>query len=133
MTPFSLLCSACGLSKREAAEFLRVRPDTALSWSSGRRTPSDDVLKELAALARAIERAASEAICDIRASGSHHIELGFCTDDAEAQSLGLPFASCHGAILAQVIAASILDGRSVMLVPRGSTPASALAADAHNR
>ena len=141
MTPFSLLCAACGLSAKEAAEFLRVRPDTALSWSSGRRTPSDDVLKELATLHRLIHLTAEQFIETMRDLVRNApddakptvIFLGYCADDAEAQALGLPFASCHAIMLSHVIADAIRSGQQVRLAPRGATPATAAAADARDR
>ena len=50
MTLVSALISACGLSNREAAKYLDVRLDTLHSWSSGRRTPPDGAVHQLAQL-----------------------------------------------------------------------------------
>lgn len=77
-TLFSLLVQACGLSHREAAEILKVRPDTVKSWSAGRNRAPDGVLADLAALASRIEIAVSEALTQIEAvvDASAEIELG---------------------------------------------------------
>lgn len=67
-----------------------------------------------------------------RLSRSHgapdEIEIGYPADDHEAQSLGWPCVEAWAAMAARVLAAS--DTR-IRLVPRGSTPGTAAAADAH--
>lgn len=50
MTLVSALITACGLSNREAANYLDVRLDTLHSWSSGRRTAPDGAVRQLAQL-----------------------------------------------------------------------------------
>ncbi len=62
MTLFALLRDRCGLSHREAAEFLGVRLDTVKSWSSGRNPCPPGVIEALRSLYRSMDRAASEAV-----------------------------------------------------------------------
>jgi hypothetical protein len=57
-TPFALLAERCGLSQREASEFLKVRLDTVKTWCSGRNTPKPAVLAELRSLYADIQAAA---------------------------------------------------------------------------
>ena len=130
MTPFALLSSLAGLSHREAAEFLGVRLDTAKSWASGRNGCRAEVLGELRGLIALQERAARETLALIAADDSDVIEIGFPTDDAEAASLGWPGVGAWAAMAARVVAGT---DRAVRLVPRGSTVATAAAADERER
>src|SRR5271154_5899212 len=59
-TPFAVLAERCGLSQREAAEFLKVRLDTIKSWCAGRNVAKPAVLAELRALYANIQAAADE-------------------------------------------------------------------------
>lgn len=138
MTPFRLLLDATGLSVREAAAFLKIREDTAMSWSSGRRTTPDGVIDELFTLLDRQRRAASETIDQIRilvrrqGVMPEQIEIGISADDHEAWSLGWPAASAHAAVARMVLEQAPPDLRHRLLfVPRGSTSASAAATDAH--
>lgn len=135
MTLFALLIDRCGLSHQEAAEFLQVRRDTVHSWSTDRRPAPAGVIGQLRALYRAIDRAANEAMAElgraIKQRGAPEvIELGLASDDHEARSLGLPCVGAHAALLGLV--AARLDV-PVVIVPRGSTAATAGAADAHRK
>lgn len=133
MTLFPAILAACGLSQREAAELLGVRLDTVKSWSSGRRTVSPGALAELWALADRQETAARQAAQAWESQGRPAaVEIGIAADDHEARSLGWP---CVGAHLAVVRRAWELvgDRAAVTVVPRGSTVATAAAADAHGR
>lgn len=137
-TLFSLLVQVCGLSHREAAELLKVRHDTVKSWSAGRNRTPDAVLEELVALAARIEKAATEALAQIEAAAVQHgvpaeIELGIASDDAEAQSIGWPCVGAQSACLALVVARGMKRGYRFRVTPRGSTVATAAAADAHER
>lgn len=137
-TIFELLVSRCGLSQREAAEYLGVRIDTVKSWASGRRQPQDAVLGDLARLAEKIARAAEEAIAQIDAMAASHgppdaIDLGLASDDTEARDLGWPCVGAQAACLAAVVAAGIARGYTFRVGPRGATPPTAAAADAHDR
>lgn len=58
------------------------------------------------------------------------IELGYAVDDAEAQSMGWPCASAQWACLRLVIAES---NREFSCVPRGTTMATAAAADVREK
>jgi hypothetical protein len=128
MTTFALLCNRCGLSLREAADFLGVRQDTVRSWSIGRRGAPASAIEELRALYAKIERAAGEAVAMARKARGATIELGIAADDHEARSLGWPCVGAQAASLG-LVAARL--GASVVIVPRGSTGATAAAADIH--
>ncbi|MDA8231305.1 MAG: helix-turn-helix transcriptional regulator [Magnetospirillum sp.] len=138
VTLFDLLVQVCGLSQREAAEVLRVRVDTVKSWVSGRRQASQEVLDELAALAARIEMAAVEALAQIENAATQHgapseIELGVASDDIEAKTLGWPCVGAQQACLGLVVARGTKRGYRFRVVPRGSTVATAAAADVHER
>jgi hypothetical protein len=61
-------------------------------------------------------------------TGAAEIEIGYATDDAEAQAMSWPCRAAQWQSLALVFASA---ARTVRLVPRGSTLATAAAADAH--
>lgn len=137
-TLFSLLVRVCGLSLREAAEFFNVRLDTVKSWSSGRNRVPDAVLDELVALAAQIEKAASETLAQIEDMATQYgapaeIELGIASDDVEAESIGWPCVGAQSACLSLVVARGMKRGYRFRVTPRGSTFATAAAADAHGR
>lgn len=127
MTPYNILRLRCGLSQPEAADYHNVRLDTVKSWCSGRNRPSANILSELRALHVKIMRAAHEALTMLAAAPPDaEIELGYAADDHEARSLGWPCVGAQAAMLGEVLAR--LD-RPVQLVPRGSTLATAAAAE----
>lgn len=135
MTPAALLMELAGLSHREAAEFLRVRIDTVKSWSAGRNAINAGALAELQGLIARQERAASETLAQMRAMMAAHgspdeIEVGYPADDHEARTMGWPCVGAWSAMFARVIAAA---PAKIVLVPRGSTPGTAAAADAAGR
>jgi len=63
-TPFAVLAERCGLSQREAAEFLKVRLDTVKSWCAGRNVAKPAVLAELRMLYTNIQAAADKLARD---------------------------------------------------------------------
>jgi transcriptional regulator with XRE-family HTH domain len=131
LTPFALLTRLAGLSLSEAARFLGVRRDTVNSWSSGRNRTPPGVLAQLRDLVAMQERAAAEALRLIASAESEaEIELGYPADDHEAQALGWPCVGAWFGMAARVVAGT---DRPVILVPRGSTVATAAAAEAHER
>jgi hypothetical protein len=136
MTPFAALAALAGLSQQEAADYLRVRLDTVKSWSRGRNpaAPRAGVIDEMCALIRkqeAMAERALEAIRDRAASNARPgvVELGAPVLDEDAQRLGLPCCRAWGAVAARVIARSPIP---VAIVPRGTTAATAAAADIHD-
>jgi hypothetical protein len=133
-TTFALLCERCGLSVREAAEFLDTRLDTVKSWSSGRREAPPGAIDELRGLYAHIERAAAEGLAMIRrprpGTLPQLVELGLASDDAEARALGWPCIGAHAAVLGLVAARATLP---IEIVPRGATLATAAAADRHDK
>lgn len=137
MTPAALLIQLAGLSHREAADFLRVRPDTVKSWhrAVGANGTSNGILDELRALIAQQERTAAQAIAQMADIAREHGKdaegvLGYPADDYEAQALGWPCVGAWRAMAARVIAAAPV---KIVLVPRGSTPETAAAADAHRK
>lgn len=129
-TTFTLLCGRCGLSQREAAELLGVRLDTVKSWAIGRNPTPPGVIDELRGLYARITRAANEALkalAEAKAKADK-IEIGLASDNHEARSLGWPCVGAHAAVLGIIAAKSTLP---VKIIPRGSSPETAAAADAH--
>lgn len=130
----ALLIDACGLSQREAADFLGVRIDTVKGWYRPRPSAArPGVLSELRALHAKQRRAAARQIALIRQLVRQHvapdaIELALSSDDVEARQRGWPCVGAERMTYAMVAARVDLP---YVLVPRGSTPASAAAADAH--
>lgn len=128
---YALLRERCGLSLREAADLHGVSHDSVVSWSSGRRRPPAGVIAELRALYERIETAADQIVAMAEDAGADvEIELGIASDDTEARSIGWPCVGAHAAALG--IAAATIDN-PVVIVPRGTTPATAAAADRHDR
>jgi hypothetical protein len=131
VTVYGLLIQACGLSHREAAELHGVRADTVKSWSAGRRGAPEGALAELRALHARIRLAADQSREMIRQTAAGvAIEVGYPADDHEARALGFPCVGAWRAMMARVVAEA---DRRITLVPRGATPATAAAADAHRR
>lgn len=130
MTPYRLLLSRVGLSQADAAAMHGVRLDTVKSWCASRNRAPAGVIAELRALHSKQRRAAAEGIALAgKVPPGAEIELGYAVDDAEAQSIGWPCAAAQHAALGMTIAR--LD-RPVRLTPRGTTQATAAAADAHD-
>lgn len=128
-TPFNFLRMRCGLSQREAADFLESPLDTVKTWCAGRHAPRQSVIDEMRALYASIEHAADNALAAIRSRIKEHgrprrLELSVATDDHEAQQLGLPCVGAHQALIGLI--AARLDV-PVTIVPRGSTVATASA------
>lgn len=126
MTPFSILMSLAGLSQREAAAFLKVSSSSVDKMARGARSAPDGVIDDLRDLIDQQEDAAEETLALIEEQDADEIELGYPSDDHEAQSLGWPCVGAWKAMAARVIAGC---DQSVSLVPRGSTPATAAAID----
>ncbi len=122
-TAFSLTLARCGLSHTAAAAYLDVRPDTVSSWASGRNAAPPGVWEQLRALYHQIDRTAAEALQSIR-GGPDVIELGLASTDEEARSLGWPCVGAHAALLGLVV---VRCHHPCVIVPRGSTPATAAA------
>jgi len=75
-TPFAVLVERCGLSQREAAEFLKVRIDTVKSWSAGRNVAKPEVLAELRGLYANIQAASEELAQHVAKLLARQSELG---------------------------------------------------------
>jgi transcriptional regulator with XRE-family HTH domain len=134
MTPLTLLLSLSGLSQREAAEFLSVSASSVDKMSRGTRSTPPGIIDEMKLLIAAQDRAAAEALAEIKKirrakNPPDAIEIGYPADDHEARALGWPCVGAWCGMAARVVAGSSVQAR---LVPRGSTPATAAAADAHD-
>ena len=129
MTPYRLLLSRVGLSQADAATLHQVRLDTIKSWCAGRARAPVGVIAELRTLYARQKKAAAEALQMIaERPEAGQIELGYAVDDHEAEGMGWPCAAAQWASLGMVVAAC---DRPVSLVPRGTTVATAAAADQH--
>lgn len=132
MSKFKLLSQSCGLTMQAAAGFLDVRPDTAKSWWLDKRTCPDPVLLALQELFDRIDGAAEQVITLIEEQDPPGIEIGVAVDDTEAQALGLPTVGAHHAMCRRILELADPDYLlKIRFVPRGSTPGTAGAADAH--
>jgi hypothetical protein len=129
MTPYRLLLSRVGLSQADASALHGVRLDTVKSWCAGRNPAPAGVIADLRALYAFQRRAADEALALAgKAPDGAEIEISYAVDDAEALAIGWPCAAAQHASLGMVVARL---ARPVRLVPRGTTLATAAAADAH--
>ncbi|MCA3288255.1 MAG: hypothetical protein ING09_17065 [Roseomonas sp.] len=129
MTPYRLLLSRVGLSQADASALHGVRLDTVKSWCAGRNPAPAGVIADLRALYAFQRRAAEEALAlAAKAPDGAEIEISYAVDDAEAKALGWACAAAQHASLGMVVARL---ARLVRLVPRGTTLATAAAADAH--
>lgn len=121
--------AACGLSQREAADFLGVRRDTVDKATAGRIPVPPGWLHELRALHERQQQAADAALELLPDDYAGIVEIGIASDDVEAQAppLRWPCVGAHQAVARLIWEA----GLDVVTVPRGSTMASAAAADRH--
>ncbi|MEM7428633.1 MAG: hypothetical protein AAF441_21295 [Pseudomonadota bacterium] len=91
-------------------------------------------MNDLRALYAVIDTAAldqaDEIERQIKRNPVEQIEIGIAVDDHEAQGLGLPCAGAHGALIGLVVTQIDVPFR---IVPRGSTVATAGAADERER
>jgi len=126
MTAFSALASLCGLSLREAADFLGVKIDRVKSWGAGRNGTPPGVMDELRGLHVRQRKAAAHNLAIIRKAKPETIELGLAADDHEAQLSGWPCVGAQMAMYALIIARTNIP---IRIVPAASTPATAAAAD----
>lgn len=131
MTLFASILAGLGLSQSEAADYLDVRVDTLKSWSSGRRSPPDGVLKNLHELSERQRHGAEETFKIWKRAGRPaEIEVGLASDDFEAQQLGWPSVGAHAAVIRRIWEFLPPDVK-LNVVPRGATVATAAAIEAH--
>lgn len=126
MTAFYGLATLCGLSHREAADFLGVKIDRVKSWSAGRNGTPVGIIDELRLLHARQRRAAAHNLAVIRKTKPELIQFGIASDDHEARIAGWPCVGAQRAMYALVIARMSVPTR---IVPAGSTVATAAAAD----
>lgn len=131
MIIFAEILRGVGLSQQEAADWLNVSLDSVKSWGQGRRTPPTGILAELHALAERQDRAAHMGAASWVDAGSPAvIEIGLASDDHEAADLGWPCVGAHRTVIRRMWEMLPAETR-VTIVPRGSTPATAAAIEAH--
>lgn len=138
MTLFPEILRGVGFSQADAARYLDVSLNTIKSWGAGRNPVPPGVFKELSNLAECEENAAINFINHLEEMAKQPegwpetIEFGLASDDAEAQILGWPCVGAHRAVARRVW--EMLPTNTLLtLVPRGSTVATAAAADQHER
>ena len=124
-----------GLTLRSASAFLGTAHANVESWSQDRRPVPATAIAALLALYRSQMHDAARSAAFLRrqmktTGWPDWIELGAAADDHEAQLLGWPTAACHHVVLAMTIARlNPPETTTVRIVPRGSTMATAAAAD----
>ena len=142
MTPFTALQALCGLSNREAAAYLDIGEKHVEKLRSGARTPAPAMLAELQKLWTLIEQAAVDGAEAMTAEGilenDVKIEIGYPVDDHEAESLGFPCIGAWRQMAARLMDELVMmddgfDLGRISFVPRGSTPSTAAAMDAHGQ
>lgn len=142
MTPFAALQSLCGLSNREAADYLGTKESYIEKMRSGAKRAGRKYLTRLHDLWTEIETAAADAAEELTRAGAlgaaDEIEIGYPADDHEARQLGFPCVGAWRQMAARMIDELMLldatfDPTRIALVPRGSTPATAAAADVHEQ
>jgi transcriptional regulator with XRE-family HTH domain len=132
MTLYRALLSASGLSQREVADFHGVRLDTVKNWVQSKSAPPDGVIAEIKGLVRRQLKAAAEMAAAIEKSQAEAIEIGLASDDHEAQQPPLDWPCATAQLQAIGLAVAQTD-KPVRIVPRGSTPATAGAADINEK
>lgn len=131
MTLFDALRLHCGLSHGDAAWFLGLNNvKTVAAWCAGRAETPVGVMDELRALNDLIDTTADRLIDHLAAAAADEVVIGYPADDHEALALGLPCVGAWRAMIGRVIA---VGDRPIRLVPRGSTPETAAAADQAGR
>lgn len=130
MTPFALLLRLSCMSQREAADFLGVSPSSIDKMSRGARPAPEGVIEQMRDLIELQVTTAEKHAAHILPLDIDQIELGYPADDHEAQDLGFPCVGAWAGMAAQIVAALDIP---IVLVPRGSTPGTAAAMDAHEK
>jgi hypothetical protein len=127
---FGLALQAAGLTGEDAAELLGVTLDAVKSWSSGRREAPAEAWEKLRDWWEWASKARLAMVAKAAKTPPGWIEIGMPTDLAEAQGVGFLAMEMNArqiGLLALEVKASI------RVVPRGSTIATAAAADQHDR
>lgn len=130
MTPFKLMLYATRLSNREAAAYLNMSVRTVENNASGKNQTKPAVMEELRDLYNVQRDAANHALAELDRRQLDVLVLGRPSDDQEAQSAGWPCVGAWVGAAAMVIAETSATTR---VVPLGSEPATALAADMRAR
>ena len=126
-TTISLLIHSCGLSLREAADFLGVGHDALRSIASGRVKTQPEHTAKLKALSRDIAALAEKTEAEIEETYPEHdptLVLTFqeLTTVEQANEFGLPYVGAYNAALGMVISRS--DRRFyIVRAPRGTDQA----------
>lgn len=92
MSTFKSAIAVCGLSQREAAEFLGVSLDTVKSWCAGRANPPLGVWTMLASLFEQIQNAADGAADTMNFEGINPRAFNKIEADLSGDELPVPGA-----------------------------------------
>ena len=124
-TLYDILLRASGLSQSEAANVHEARLDSVQKWCSGKSTPPDGVLRELAKLIVHQTTQADRALEIIEeedAPETDAVVLGLARSDKEAQELGWPSITAQAITIAIVAAHVVDEGKEVEVVARDTFP-----------
>jgi len=114
-TPLSLLCQLCGLSHREAAEYLGVSHDTVKAWSSGRNPTPKRALNQLADLSGKIDASANDTFNFLKERDwPFNVALALEGTEDAVTAIGWPCIGVHRATVARIYALCIRDGMTVI-------------------
>ncbi len=133
---YRCLLASSGMDTFEASTFHGIEEDAIMMWVAGDEEPEEEAVEKLADLVCRMVVAVGEALDHLldqmeeSDSAPAFIELGLASDDAEAEQLGWPCVRVHEMVLGMMAAQASEIGIPVSIVPRGSTAASAAAADA---
>ena len=137
MTLFSSLLSASGLSLTEAAEYLDVSRKNVERWSNSKLEPPEGVIEDMIDLINEQEKSVDKFLSVFKEAHREAqeksdkkinatIEIGYPTDDYEAQEMGWPCLSAFKVVIGRIAAEC---GTSVTIKPRGSNISNSVAAD----
>jgi hypothetical protein len=135
---FPTLAKMTNMNERDCVELFEVDQATAKAWLAGEVTPPEQTIVQLVNVVQNIEKMAEtglERILKVHAENGimpDEIELGLANSEEEAKSLGWPFPGAQVACLSMIITRGSARGLKFKVVPRGSTPASKVAARAHD-
>lgn len=107
MSAFKSAIGVCGLSQREAADFLQVSLDTVKSWCAGRSNPPFGVWTMLASLFEQIQAAADGAADVMDLEGID--PRAFNNIEADIPGNELPMAGALAAAGAMALLMAITD------------------------
>lgn len=127
---FSTLRAATGLSLFETATYLNVSQKNVERWVDGVREPPEGVINEMSELVALQTKAVERQLSFMKTNVVKQAEIGYPTDDYEAQEMGWPCVGAVKVVLGRIIAGS---EALITLSPRGATSGTAAAIDAQEK